>query len=122
MTRRQVYEKSIMAEDDTEKKTDKKLLSVVQCLSRRLKLNVYSSEGISSIEQTRVILDLPALAIKIKAPGGSAIKVAVTEFCKFLKAVSKIPIISLSDVPEEELRCQFKTFIIRLDVMTNNFN
>ena len=120
LTRRQVYEKSIMAEDDTEKKTDKKLLSVVQCLSRGLKLNVYSSEGISSIEQTRVILDIPALAIKIKAPGGSAIKVAATEFCKFLKAVSKIPIISLSDVPEEELRCQFKTFIIRLDVMTNN--
>ena len=44
---------------------------------------------------------------------GRAIKVVATEFSKFKKAVSDMPILSLCDVPEEELTAQFKTFIIR---------
>ena len=47
--------------------------------------------------QTRVILDFPAFASKIKTPGGSLVKVAVTEYQKFKKA-TKIPILSLKDV------------------------
>ena len=61
---------------------------------------------------------MPALASKIKTPGGSATKVAATEFQNFKKAVTKIPIISLKEVPEEELKAQFKIFINRLGAMT----
>ena len=118
VTRNQAAERSISAEDNSEERTDKKLLSVVKNLSIGLKQRVYSPDGIATIEQTRVILDLPALASKIKTPGGSATKVAATEFQNFKKAVTKIPIISLKEVPEEELKAQFKIFINRLGAMT----
>ena len=62
-----------------------------------LKQRVYSPEGIATIVQTRVILDFPAFASKIKTPGGSLVKVAVTEYQKFKKA-TKIPFLSLKDV------------------------
>ena len=42
------------------------------------------------------------------------IKVAVTEYQKFKKAVTKIPILSLKDVPYEVFKAQFN----RLGVMT----
>ena len=118
VTRQQTAEKYVRMGQNVEQDTDRKALSVVRELADGLSKSVYSSEGKIVIEQTRVILDLPALACKIKEAGGSAIKVAVTEFQKFRQAVIGIPLISLKDVPEDELRLQFRVFVERLAVMT----
>ena len=118
VTRQQTAEKYVRMGQNVEQDTDRKALSVVRELADGLSKSVYSSEGKTVIEQTRVILDLPALACKIKEAGGSAIKVAVTEFQKFRQAVIGIPLISLKDVPEDELRLQFRVFVERLAVMT----
>ena len=70
------------------------------------------------LEQTRVILDLPSLALKLREPGASPVKVSTVEYPKFKKAVSKVPVDSLDEVPEEELKFQFKLFLERLQAMT----
>jgi hypothetical protein len=78
LTRRQAGQDIVRAEENTIEKTDKKLQSLVKELSTGLSKDVYSEEGVAVIEHTRIILTLPALALKLKAPGASAIKVAVT--------------------------------------------
>ena len=62
---------------------------------------------------TKVILDLPSLAIKIKHPEGGHIKMALTDFPLFINAVRRIQVRSLLCVPEEELKNQYKEFLRR---------
>ena len=120
VTRQQTAEKYVRMGQNVEEDTDRKALSAVRELADGLGKSVYSSDGKAVIELTRVILDLPSMACKIKLVGGSVVKVAVTEFHKFKQAVIDIPLTSLKDVPEDELRLQFRIFVERLAVMTED--
>ena len=75
---------------------------------------MYSVEGKKVIEATRVILDLPTLAAKLKETGASPIKVAEVEFTKFAKAVSEISVNSVKGISEKEMKQQFRVFLERL--------
>ena len=44
----------------------------------------------------------------------------LTKFPKFKTAVKKIPIKSLENVPDEELKIQYKLFLERLEKLTEN--
>ena len=55
-------------------------------------------------------------------PGSSAIVVCATEFPRFKEAVSKVPIQDLFNIPESELKSQYRTFLERLEVMTANYD
>ena len=70
------------------------------------------------IEETRIILDLPALALKLKEHGASAVKVSIATYPKFKNAIFKVPVDSIKEVPDEELKSQFKLFLERLQDLT----
>ena len=103
-----------------EEKADKKLLELTKDIAKRLDENVFNKEGENIINQTRVILDLPKWAMQLKAEG--YVKVAATNFSKWIEAVQKIPIEDLNDVPGDELKSQFKLFLCRLESMTKKYS
>ena len=117
-TRGQTGEVLARKGEDILKVTDEKLLKVVRELATGLSAEVYSSEGKAAVELTRTMLDLPHLARKVKTSGSSSIKVAITEFPKFLNAVRSLPVVTLRDVSDEELKSEFRTFIARLEELT----
>ena len=83
---------------------------------------VYSAEHVEIIEVTRVVIDLPSLALSIKEEGASATSVAVLNFPHFKNAISKIPVNSLKNVPEDELKSQYRCFLERLENLTKTLN
>ena len=83
---------------------------------------VYSAEHVEIIEATRVVIDLPSLALSIKEEGASATSVAVLNFPHFNNAISKIPVNSLKNVPEDELKSQYRCFLERLEKLTKTLN
>ena len=88
-------------------------LSLAKELYRGLKHEVYDDESVEVIKMTKVILDLPSLAIKLKHSEGGYIKLALTQFPLFINAVKSIPVRSLLCVPEEDLKNQYKEFLQR---------
>ena len=116
-TRRQTRQNQILKDINAEKKSDEQLLSLSKELYRGLKDEVYDEESVEVIKMTKVILDFPSLAIKIKHPEGGHIKMALTEFPLFINAVKRIPVRSLLCVPEE-LKNQYKEFLRRLEEIT----
>ena len=46
----------------------------------------------------------------------------MSEYPKFKKAVSKVPVDSVMQVPDEELKSQFRLFLERLQAMTTEMN
>ena len=106
-------------EENVKEKTDKKLLELPKDISKRLNENVFSKEGEYIINQTRVILDLPKLAMKVKSEG--FIKVAVTNFGEWIEALRNIPIEDMKDVPLDELKSQYKLFLSRLEDITRKY-
>ena len=86
---RRTYQ-DILANDkeDVEDKTDKKLLELTKDISDRLTQDVFTEEGREIIEKTRIILDLPSLAVKIRSQD-SALKVALVKFPRWHEAVEK---------------------------------
>ena len=121
-TRKEANDRLVRAGEDTVKESDKKLLNVVRELGVGLSKEVYTPEMKTVIEETRAVLDLPALALKLKEPEASHIKVAVTEFPKFKQAIEKVPITSLQSVPSEELKFQYRLFLERLAAMTQSIS
>ena len=117
-TRKETGDRLVSAEEDTVKKSDDRLMTVVRELANGLSKEVYSADVKTVIEETRAVLDLPSLALKLKEPGASFIKLSVTEFPKFKQAVEKVSIASLQAVPLDELKSEFKLFLERLEVMT----
>ena len=111
-------QKVVNSKIDAEKSSDAKLLVVVNKLGVGLSDEVFSVEGKKVIEATRVILDLPTLAVKIKETRASPIKVAEVEFTKFAKAVSEISVNSVKGISEKEMKQQFRVFLERLSIMT----
>ena len=121
-TRKETGDRLVRAGEDTVKKSDEKLLSVVRELAVGLGKEVYSDDLKAVIEATRPVLDLAGLASKLKNPEASYIKVAATEFPQFKQAVDKVPITSLQPVPVEELKLQYRLFLNRLAAMTSKLS
>ena len=96
--------------EDIEEKTNEKLIQLTSDLAKHLKEDVISEEARKVIEYTCVILDLPALVKHLRAPGASPVNVSIKTFHKFYDAIIKIPITSLEQVPQDELRRQFTDF------------
>ena len=122
LTRRMRQEQIVRMGQDTIASTDKRLKDLIDNLSEKLGEDVYTDDEKEIIEKTRIVLDLPALADLLKQPGESVVKVQVTEFPKFLNAVKCIPVRSLREVPEEELRRQFSEYLSRLEEMTSSMS
>ena len=93
-------------------------LSLAKELYRGLKHEVYDDESVEVIKMTKVILDLPSLAIKLKHSEVGYIKLVLTQFLLFINAVKSIPVRSLLCVPEEDLKNQYKEFLQRLENIT----
>ena len=51
---------------------------------------MYSDNGKAVIEETRVVLDLPTLALQLKESEASPINDSISTFPKFKNAISKI--------------------------------
>ena len=102
--------------ENVEEKTDKKLIELTRDISSRLNADVFSEEGEEIIGFTRTLLDLPTLAIKVKK-AQSSLKAALIEFPEWFKAVNKIPVDDLKEIPEEEMKSQFKLFVKRLEAV-----
>ena len=73
------------------------------------------------IDLTRTILDLARVAIKVKK-GSSAVKVALTDFEIWFEAVRKIPVKDLEDISKDELKEEYKLFLIRLEELTHKLS
>ena len=122
VTRREAGERLVRAGENTVEESDAKLAQVVKELSAGLLKEVYSDEVKGVVEHTRSVLDLVALALKLKVPGTSNIKLAVTEFPKFKEAIEKVPVVSLQSVPVDELKHQYRIFLDRLASMTSKLS
>jgi hypothetical protein len=121
LTRRTYRDILINNKENVQEKSDKKLIELAQEISRKLTDEVFSEEGKAVIGHTRTILDFARLAIKVRN-GSSAVKVAVTEFNKWLEAVQKIPVKDLEDISRDELKAEYRLFITRLEVHTEKFS
>ena len=119
ITRRSNKDIFLKKGENVEEKTDKKLLELTKDISKRLNENVFSKEGEYIINQTRVILNLPKLAMKVKSE--RFIKVAVTNFGEWIEALRNIPIEDMKYVPLDELKSQYKLFLSRLEDITRKY-
>ena len=106
------------AKENAVDKSNQQLRSLVSALHIGLKEEVYDKDALKKIELTRRVLDLPSLAISLKEY--SFIKLACTEFPKFMEAVEAIPIPELLDLPSKVLKEQHRLFMQRLESMTKN--
>ena len=61
---------------------------------------------------------MPTLALKLQDIGASPTNVSITAFPKFKNAIENIPIINLKNVPEDQLRWEFRLFLQRLGDLT----
>ena len=113
-TRQTTVEQILHSGEDAIAKSDKQLIQLVKELFKGLSNDVYDSQTIAVIEETRQVLDIPAMALKLKDPSLTSLKLATLEFPKFQKAIENIPVRSLIDVPEEILAKQYKEFVKRV--------
>lgn len=116
--------RNVKVSDSVEKtveRSDSLLKELVNELHKGLSEDVYSTKGKAVIEETRVVLDLPTLALQLKKIGASPINVSISTFPKLKNAITNIPIQNLKNVPEDELRYEFRLFLQRLGDLTKSF-
>ena len=118
LTRRERERDEIRKGVDAQQTSDKQLQFLINELYNGLKTEVYDEKSVMIIALTKTILDLPSLAIKLHQVDGGYIKIALTEFRNFLKAIKDIPIRSLLDLPESVLEKQYTEFLRRLEKLT----
>ena len=87
-----------------------------------LKDDVFDAESVTTIGHTRTVLDLPDIACKLKGPDGGHIKVAVTQGPFFVQAVCGVPVRSLNNVSDDELKTQYRKFLKRLEESTMQYS
>ena len=56
----------------------------------------------------------------MKKVGGNPILISVTEYPKFKDCIDKVPVDSIKDIPEQELKDQFRKFLEKLKVLTED--
>ena len=121
-TRNMVRDTEILGNDHTEKHVEDKLKMLLTTLYVGLKNEVFDDDAKNAISYTRTVLDLPALAIKLKSEDGGYIKVALREFPTFLTAVRCLPIRSLDDIGDGDLKDQYREFTKRLENVTKKYS
>ena len=85
-----------------------------------METELFDDDRVTAISHTKTVVDLPATAIKLKGSDCGYITVIVKAAPEFLHAVRSLPVRSLDDVPEEELKCQYQEFLKRLEEFTRN--
>jgi len=90
-----------MMKPGAEVTSNKQILCSVKEIHSGLKSDVHDQASVDVIQDTKVILDLPAL-VKLHEPDGGSI-MAETDFPKFREAVLAISVRSLSSVPKKRL-------------------
>ena len=118
LTRRERQQNEIRKGVDAEKTSDKQLELLLNERYNGLKTEVFDEQSQKIIALTKTILDLPSLAMKLHQVDGGYIKIALTEFPNFIKAVKNIIIRSLLDLPENALEKQYTEFLRRLEKLT----
>ena len=120
-TRQTTVEQILHSGEDAVAKSDKQLTELIKELANGLGNEVYDTETIAVIEGTRTILDLPALALKLREPGMSCVRQATLDFPEFKNSVINIPVRSLLDVPDNILANQFTEFVKRVKTVTKEY-
>ena len=121
-TRDMVRDTEILENDHTGKHVEDKLKKLLTTLYVGSKNEVFDDDAENAISCTRTVLDLPALAIKLKNEDGGYIKVALREFPTFLTAVRCLPICSLDDIGDSDLKDQYCEFTKRLENVTKKYS
>ena len=121
-TRNMVKEANTLQNDPTEKHVEDKLKVLLTTLYAGLKNEVFDDDAKNAISYTKTALDLPALAIKMKSDDGGYVKVSLTEFPAFIRAVRCLPIRSLDNIGDDDLKVQFREFVKRLEKVTKQFS
>ena len=75
--------------------------SLPKKLNRGLKHELYDEESVEAIKMTRIIFNVPPLAIKLKHSEGGNIKLGLIQFPLFINAVRLILKWSLSCLQKE---------------------
>ena len=110
-TRRMERENESFMNDPTvtEKHVDEKLQMLVTTLFLGQETEVFDANALRVISLTKIILDVPSIAIRLNSDG--YIKVAVEYGPEFLHAVRSLPVRSLVNVSDEEVKSQFREFL-----------
>lgn len=104
------------------KKSENRIISLVNRLYVGLKSNVYDPELKQIISYTKQITNLTELALQLRQPESGHIKLSITEGSKFLNAVRKMPVTTLENVEDAQLLLQYSLFMERLEKITKNMS
>ena len=113
---------SIAENVNAEKQVEERLSMLISTLYPGLKDEVFDAEAVTAIGHTRTVLNLPDIACRLKGSDGGHMKVAVTEGPLFVEAVRAVPVRSLNNVSDDELKKQYKEFLKRLEVSTVQYS
>jgi hypothetical protein len=91
-------------------RTNERLLELLKDLCDGLWERVYPKESKDVIGETRVVLDLKQLALKMRDDGISQVNLFYLFFPKFKGAINNIPIQTIKIVSEDELKFQYRLF------------
>ena len=69
--------------------------------------------SVTVISHTKTVLNLPDIAVKLKDPDGGYIKNAVTQGPLFVEAIHSVPVRSLNNILDDELKRQCRQFLKR---------
>ena len=95
---------------------------LISTLYSGLKDEVFDAETVAAIGHTRTVLNLPDIACRLKGPDGGHIKIAVTRGPLFVEAVRAVPVRSLNNVSDDELKRQYRSFLKRLEESTMQYS
>ena len=107
---------------DAEKQVDKRLQMLISTLHSGLKDKVFDVQAVTVISHTKTVLNLPDIAAKLKGPDGGYIKNAVTQGPLFVDAIRSVPVRSLNNVSDDELKRQYRQFLKRLQELTKPYS
>ncbi len=91
---------------DAEKQVEERLMMLIITLHSGLKEKVFDAETVTAINHTKTVLNLPAIEAKLKGPDGGHINQAVIQCPLFVDAVRSVPIRSLNNISDQELKSQ----------------
>ena len=121
-TRNMQRQASISQNVNAEEQVEGRLSMLISTLYSGLKDDVFDAEAVTTIGHTRTVLDLPDIASKLKGPDSGHIKVAVTQGPLFVQAVRGVPVRSLNNVSDDELKRQYREFLKRLEESTMQYS
>lgn len=107
---------------DAEKQVEERLQMLIATLHSGLKDEVFDAEAVTVISHTKTILNLPDIAAKLKGPDGGHIKQAVIQGPLFVDAVRSVPVRSLNNISDNELKRQYRQFLKRLEELTKLYS